>query len=401
MSIEINCEDDIKKLFNSNDCYDYNTHDIDKISQCIIRNNITNYMDILYDYYYLLTNNKINIDQIINDLDNNNSIYNHYNDIILQYDKLLAKDNKEIQVGIYYCNACRGPYTLSYSKQTRSGDEGQTAFLKCFNSKCGVINKLTNQKMVSERDRKKLNLENKKKKVKSKKVIKNIKNVDLKYGREKIYYIINTIFELLTDRGYFIPIVDLQYIREMVRREDCNERNNYQDRCEVYDNGSCFCKVGDDIQKEHFKYKCKNKDGEEIVFFYRYIEDSSKVSINEIRKILKTLKEIKIYNFILCSNNDVSQKSMESIIRSGFTYTVYNDDNIIRNPTKHNDVPKHVLIGEDEKKELVKKGYKLNQLPIILINDPIAKYYGVKKGDIFFIDRSTEYDSDCLFRIVV
>ena len=62
------------------------------------------------------------------------------------------------------------------------------------------------------------------------------------------------------------------------------------------------------------------------------------------------------------------------------------------NILKHNMVPEHNIISEEEKEELLKKyniiGY--NQLPLILSRDPVAKYLGMKKGDICSIKRPSD-----------
>ena len=60
--------------------------------------------------------------------------------------------------------------------------------------------------------------------------------------------------------------------------------------------------------------------------------------------------------------------------------------------TKHKLVPNHSIIQTEEKEQLLQK-YNLvsySQLPIIMKNDPVAKYYGGKRGDVFKINRPSE-----------
>jgi DNA-directed RNA polymerase I, II, and III subunit RPABC1 len=54
-------------------------------------------------------------------------------------------------------------------------------------------------------------------------------------------------------------------------------------------------------------------------------------------------------------------------------------------------VPKHELLSPKDKKELLLR-YKINdiQLPRILMSDPISRYYGLKRGDVFKITRNSE-----------
>ena len=67
-------------------------------------------------------------------------------------------------------------------------------------------------------------------------------------------------------------------------------------------------------------------------------------------------------------------------------------DTLIINITHHELVPKHTIISNEEKTNLLVK-YDINnltQLPIILKTDPIAKYLGMKRGDVCEIKRPSE-----------
>jgi len=62
------------------------------------------------------------------------------------------------------------------------------------------------------------------------------------------------------------------------------------------------------------------------------------------------------------------------------------------NLTQHEMVPKHEILNEDEKTELIKK-LQINdilKLPFIKQTEPVAKYYGMKEGDICRITRKSE-----------
>jgi DNA-directed RNA polymerase subunit H len=71
--------------------------------------------------------------------------------------------------------------------------------------------------------------------------------------------------------------------------------------------------------------------------------------------------------------------------------------------SKHKLVPKHILLKEKEKKELLKK-YKiqLKQLPRILISDPVVKTLNPKVGDVIKIIRKSETGGESeYYRVVV
>lgn len=67
-------------------------------------------------------------------------------------------------------------------------------------------------------------------------------------------------------------------------------------------------------------------------------------------------------------------------------------DQIVVNITEHSLVPEHQIISQIEKEQLLEK-YNIksfNNLPIILKNDPVAKYFGMRRGDVCKITRSSE-----------
>lgn len=71
--------------------------------------------------------------------------------------------------------------------------------------------------------------------------------------------------------------------------------------------------------------------------------------------------------------------------------------------TKHTLVPKHEIISESEKEELLKKyGITLRQLPRIFMNDPAIKHLNPKIGDVVRIRRkSTTAGEVEYYRVVV
>jgi len=60
------------------------------------------------------------------------------------------------------------------------------------------------------------------------------------------------------------------------------------------------------------------------------------------------------------------------------------------NILKHEFVPEHIILKEEEKKELLEKfGIKAEQLPKILTNDAVVKAIGAKEGDVLKIVRKS------------
>ena len=66
-------------------------------------------------------------------------------------------------------------------------------------------------------------------------------------------------------------------------------------------------------------------------------------------------------------------------------------EELLVNITHHQLVPKHSVLQDSEKAELLKRyRAKESQLPKIQCEDPVAKYFGVRRGQVMKIIRLSE-----------
>ena len=95
---------------------------------------------------------------------------------------------------------------------------------------------------------------------------------------------------------------------------------------------------------------------------------------------------------IIVVQNDLSPFAKQAIQDSGGkTLEHFKEAELLVNITKHVLVPEHILLEPSEKKELLDR-YKLKdtQLPRIQVHDPVARYYGLQRGEVVKIVRKSE-----------
>jgi DNA-directed RNA polymerase subunit H (RpoH/RPB5) len=70
--------------------------------------------------------------------------------------------------------------------------------------------------------------------------------------------------------------------------------------------------------------------------------------------------------------------------------------------SKHELVPRHEIVDEKEKEELIKKYGSLKHFPKIYSSDPQVKIIGAKPGDLIKIIRKNEVTGESVYyRVVV
>jgi DNA-directed RNA polymerase I, II, and III subunit RPABC1 len=139
--------------------------------------------------------------------------------------------------------------------------------------------------------------------------------------------------------------------------------------------------------------------------------DDKKFGIKFVSNFLTTIKkEVSIENF-LEKNSDVhkfiiinrlSDRAVKQILEYKNT-EVFTMDELLIVVIDHYLVPQHILLSPEEKENyLTTFNHQIRDMKKILLNDPIAKFYGAKVGDMFKIIRpSITAGKDIDYRIVI
>ncbi|EGG13802.1 RapGAP/RanGAP domain-containing protein [Cavenderia fasciculata] len=189
----------------------------------------------------------------------------------------------------------------------------------------------------------------------------------------RLYHIRKTILQMLSDRGYMITNSELELTKEDFKK-DFTAHNN---------------------SREHLNSSYNKKDDAADRIFTFFPADV-KVGVTPIRKFVDQMKGPHGGNraiIIVQSNLTAFAKQALSEFSQAKKIVLeqFNEAELLVNITHHQLVPKHILLTKEEKKELLTR-YKMKetQLPRVQMNDPVARYFGLARGDVVKIIRPSE-----------
>uniref|UniRef100_A0A914E2W6 DNA-directed RNA polymerases I, II, and III subunit RPABC1 n=1 Tax=Acrobeloides nanus TaxID=290746 RepID=A0A914E2W6_9BILA len=109
--------------------------------------------------------------------------------------------------------------------------------------------------------------------------------------------------------------------------------------------------------------------------------------------IVVQMQEQNITRAIIVVQVGMTPSAKQAIIDMAPKYTLeqFVEAELMVNITEHELVPEHVVMNNDEKAELLAR-YKLkeSQIPRIQLSDPVARYFGLRRGQVVKIIRSSE-----------
>ncbi|KDP26240.1 hypothetical protein JCGZ_22486 [Jatropha curcas] len=188
-----------------------------------------------------------------------------------------------------------------------------------------------------------------------------------------------TVLEMLKDRGYAIPSVDINISLQEFRAIH-----------------------GQDPDIDRLKISAIHKSNPNkrmLVIFC----GPGVVKVSSVRVIAAQIvnKDI-LTGLILILQNQITNQALKAMDLFKFKVEMFQITDLLVNITKHVLKPKHEVLTEREKQKLLKKySIEEKQLPRLLKKDAIARYYGLEKGQVVKVTYSGDItESHVTYRCV-
>ena len=186
----------------------------------------------------------------------------------------------------------------------------------------------------------------------------------------KLFRVYKTLNKMMEDRGFNVDAT----LKEISFSDWLTKNNNRTTLNGIY-----------------YKKDINNSDAI-VRLYFEYLE-GFKISANDIGIFFTNMKEAKADSGIIIISGQLTSQAKQKLIDINYELQVecFNISELMVNITEHSYVPKHVLLNDEDKKLLLKR-YKVkeNQLPKILITDPVARYLGLRRGNVVKIIRDSE-----------
>lgn len=136
----------------------------------------------------------------------------------------------------------------------------------------------------------------------------------------------------------------------------------------------------------------KDSPTDQIFVFF---SDEDRIGVKPIRNYIEKMEAQRITRGLLVVQGGISPFAKQVLQKinqqRGILLEQFQEAELLVNVTEHVLVPKHSVMTPDEKKNLLARYHlKETQLPRIQKDDPIARFYGLAKGQVVKIIRPSE-----------
>lgn len=202
-----------------------------------------------------------------------------------------------------------------------------------------------------------------------------------KGSRDSLKYYLSrrTVLEMLKDRGYAVALSEINL--------------SVQDFRAIYGQDP-------DVDRLRISFSHQSNPSKRILVVFC---GPGIVKVNVIRSIISQIvNRDTLTGLILILQNQITNQAMKAVGLFQFKVEMFQITDLLVNITKHVLKPKHQVLTDQEKEQLLKKyNIEEKQLPRMLKKDAIAQYYGLERGQVVKVTYSGEItESHVTYRCV-
>ncbi|KAH7511949.1 hypothetical protein FEM48_Zijuj12G0038000 [Ziziphus jujuba var. spinosa] len=202
----------------------------------------------------------------------------------------------------------------------------------------------------------------------------------------RLFRIRKTVMTMLKDRNYLVGDFEINMSKEQFKG-----------------------KYGENMKREDLTInKAKRSDSSDQI--YVFFPEEQKVGVKTMKTYTNRMKSENVFRAILVVQQNLTSFARTCVneISAKFQLEVFQEAELLVNIKEHVLVPEHQVLTTEEKKTLLERytvketqilicylfpvcaGVIGVQLPRIQVTDPIARYYGLKRGQVVKIIRPSE-----------
>eukprot|EP00850_Spirogloea_muscicola_P024879 SM001683S02933 [mRNA] locus=s1683:55:1316:+ [translate_table: standard] len=202
----------------------------------------------------------------------------------------------------------------------------------------------------------------------------------------RLFRVRRTVMQMLNDRDYLVSERDLGLTKDGFRERFGEEPRREDLLIGVHRKGD----PNDQVRLPLPSATSAAASAAKILVFF---PEESKVGVKTIKVFAEQMKSQAVHRAILVVQSSLTPFAKQCLLEMQPKYhlEVFQEQELLVNIKHHVLVPEHIVLTPEEKKALLERyTVKESQLPRMQISDPVARYYGLTRGQVVKIVRPSE-----------